>query len=345
MALRPQDKVTERELSDVVVDKLNYLGNLKLSENIEVNGDHGAFKDGEILTKGTRVHDVIQGILNNNYKRAYDFPTLELTGADANIEVGTTLSMTIVPVFTQNDAGPLTRFKLERSVSGGEYTVLYDTDHIMTYTEPSVNIIDASNILSFRATVWFDKGIVKVSNGEEIKGSIEAGSISTELNISGTRKCFYGSESGITFAVENSDQVRALPRSIIFNNNRITYIPLEVKAGSTRITFAYPSFANDPDRIISKKLGYDIKDVFEKNTIRVKGENGYTDIIYKVFTYIPDAPYPSDDLYTLYTYPKATDTEEKEASENYDNIIKNLYAMQEQQEQMKAKLMDAVFYK
>ena len=32
MALRPQDQVTERELSDIVVDKLNYLGDYKLSD-------------------------------------------------------------------------------------------------------------------------------------------------------------------------------------------------------------------------------------------------------------------------------------------------------------------------
>lgn len=346
MALRPQDKVTERELSDVVVDKLNYLGNLKLSENIEVGGDHGAFKDGEILTKGTRVHDVLQGILNDDFQRTYIFPMLELTGVEKNIEVGNTLSMTIVPVFTQNDAGPLTRFKLERSINSGvDYTTLYDTDHIMTYTEDSVFIIDANDILSFRATVWFDKGPVKVVNGEEVNGSIEAGSISTELVISGTRKCFYGAEPGITFAVQDSNQVRALPMSITFDNNRITYIPLEVKAGTTRITFAYPSFANDPDRIISKKLGYDVKDVFEKSTIRVKGANGYTDIIYKVFTYIPDAPYPSDDLYTLYTYPKATDTQDEQLSEDYNSVLKNLAALQEQQEEIQNKLMNAVYYK
>lgn len=300
MALRPQDKVTERELSDVVVDKLNYLGNLKLTQNIEVNGDHGAFTDGEILTKGTRVHDIIQGILDSNYKRAYTFPMLKLTGVDNNIEVGNTLSMTIVPVFTQNDAGPLTRFKLERSVSGGEYVTLYDTDHIVTHTESSVSIIDATNILSFRATVWFDEGVIKLSNGEEISGHIEAGNISTELTISGVRKCFYGAESGVSFAVENSDQVRALPESVTFDNNKVTYISLDIKAGTTRVTFAYPSFVDDPDRIVSKKLGYDIKDVFEKSTVRVKGANGYTDITYKVFTYIPDTPYPSDDIYILY---------------------------------------------
>ena len=43
----------------------------------------------------------------------------------------------------------------------------------------------------------------------------------------------------------------------------------------------------------------EIKDVFEKTSMRVKGANGYTDIEYKVFTYIPDAKYPSDDIYTF----------------------------------------------
>lgn len=299
MALRPQDKVTERELSDVVVDKLNYLGNLKLSENIKVRGQHGAFKDGEIVTKGSRVHDVLQGILDDTYERPYTFPTLELTGVGENIEVGNTVSITLVPVFTHNDAGPLTRFKLERSVSGGDFITLYDTDHIVTHTEPSVSIIDSPNILSFRATAWFEEGPIKYSNGEEIEGHIEAGSISTRLIISGIRKCFYGAEAGITFPVESGDQVRALPESTTFGVEEGSIVPITIQTGTTRITMAYPAYVRDPQKVLSKKLGYDIKDIFEKTTLRVKGYNGYQDIEYKVFTYIPDTGYPSDDIYTF----------------------------------------------
>ena len=62
---------------------------------------------------------------------------------------------------------------------------------------------------------------------------------------------------------------------------------------------AYPAYVRDPQKVLSKKLGYDIKDVFEKTTLRVKGYNGYQDIEYKIFTYIPDTPYPSDDIYTF----------------------------------------------
>lgn len=299
MALRPQDKVSERELSDVVVDKLNYLGNLKLSENIIVRGQHGSFTDGEVLTKGTRVHDVIQGILDDTFERPYKYPTLELTGVGENIEVGNTVSITLVPVFNQNDAGELTRFRLERSVSGADFVTLYDTDHIITHTEPLVSIIDNPNILSFRATAWFEKGPIKMSNGEEIEGYIEAGSISTRLTISGIRKCFYGAESGITLPVENSDQVRALPESTTFGVEEGSIVPITIHTGTTRITFAYPAYVRDPQKIVSKKLGYDIKDIFEKTTLRVKGYNGYTDIEYKVFTYIPDVSYPSDDIYTF----------------------------------------------
>lgn len=299
MAIRPQDKVSERELNDVVNDKLNYLGNLKLKENIMVRGQHGAFQDGEVLVVGTRVHDVLQGLLDDTFERPYTFPTLELTGVGENIEVGNTVSISLVPVFTQNDAGPLTRFVLERSISGGDFVTLYDTDHIVTHTEPSVSIIDSPNILSFRATAWFDEGKIKYSNGEEIEGHIEAGSISTRLTISGIRKCFYGAEAGITFPVETGDQVRALPESTTFGVENGSIVPLTIEPGTTRITFAYPAYVRDIQKITSKKLGYDIKDVFEKSSLRVKGYNGYQDIEYKVYTYIPDIGYPSDDIYTF----------------------------------------------
>ena len=299
MALRPQDKVTERELSDIVVDKLNYLGNLKLTTNIEVRGQHGIFQDGEIIGKGTRVHDIIQGILDDTFERPYKFPTLELTGIDENIEVGNTLSITIIPVFTQNDAGKLTRFKLERSISGGDFVTLYESDTITPYTEPTVTIVDNPNILSFRATAWFEEGKIKYSNGEEIDGHIEVGSVSTRLIIAGIRKCFYGAESGIANPVKNSDEVRALPESTTFGVEEGSIVSIIINPGTTRITFAYPAYVRDPQKILSKKLGYDIKDVFEKSSIRVRGYNGYTDIEYKVFTYIPDVSYPSDDIYTF----------------------------------------------
>lgn len=299
MALRPQDKVTERELSDVVVDKLNYLGNYRLSENIEVKGQHGAFQDGEVLVKGTRVHDIIQGILDDSYERPYKFPTLELTGVGENIEVGNTMSITIVPVFTQNDAGPLTKFKLERAVAGGDFVTLYESETITPYTEPTVSIIDNSNILAFRATAWFDEGKIKYSNGEEIEGRIEAGTLTTKLTISGIRKCFYGAQAGVTIPVGSSEEVRSLPQSTTFGVEEGSIVPVIITPGTTRITFAYPAYVRDPQKITSKKLGYDIKDVFEKSSIRVKGYNGYTDIEYKVFTYIPDAGYPSDDIYTF----------------------------------------------
>lgn len=299
MAFRPQDKVSERELSDIVVDKLNYLGDLKLKENIIVRGQHGAFQDGEVLVKGTRVHDVLQGLLDDTFERPYTFPTLELTGVGENIEVGNTVSITLVPVFNQNDAGPLTRFKLERSVSGGDFQTLYDTDHIVTHTESSVSIIDNPNILSFRATAWFEEGPIKMSNGEEVEGHIEAGSISTRLTISGIRKCFYGAEAGITLPVENGNQVRDLPESTTFGVEEGSIVPITIPTGTTRITIAYPAYVRDPQKVLSKKLGYDIKNVFEKTTMRVQGYNGYTDIEYKVFTYIPDTGYPSDDIYTF----------------------------------------------
>lgn len=300
MALRPQDKVTERELSDIVVDKLNYLGNLKLSSNIAVRGQHGSFQDGEVLIKGTRVHDILQGILDESFERPYKYPTLELTGVGENIEVGNTVSITIVPVFTQNDAGKLTRFKFEKSISGADFITLYDSDNIIPYTEPSIAIVDNPNILSFRATAWFEEGKIKYSNGDEIEGHIEAGSVSTRLTISGIRKCFYGAEAGITIPVTTNEEVRRLPESTTFGVEEGSIISIVINPGTTRITFAYPAYVRDPQKILSKKLGYDIKDIFEKTSIRVKGFNGYTDIEYKVFTYIPDVGYPSDDIYTFY---------------------------------------------
>lgn len=299
MAIRNGSKITERELSDIVDFKLNYLGNNRLSQNMSVSGDHGAFKNGEVLVSGTRVHDVIQGILNPNFKRSYKFPTLKLTGVEENIEVGSIAPISILPVFTQNDAGPLTRILLERSIDNGDFVTLYDSDKIKVHTQSNLSVIDKSNILSFRATVWFEEGKYKYLNGEKIEGKIDAGYITDQLTISGIRKCFYGAESDVRFIVENSEQVRALPNSTLNELQDGDSISIEIPTGTNRITLAYPAYVRDIQKITSEKLGYDVKEVFEKTSVRVKGNNGYTDIEYKVYTYIPDIGYPSGDIYTF----------------------------------------------
>ena len=300
MALRQQDKVSEREMTDLVVKKLNYLENNKLSENIAVKGDHGAFVDGEILPKGTRVHDIIVGILDSSYEKPYTSPMLELSGIDKNIEVGTVLSsVTLIPVFTKNDTGGLSRFKLERAVGNKGYTTLYDGNNITNYTESNLTVNDTDVIVTYRATAWFNEGATKVVNGEKVEGHIEAGSITTVLEVSGIRKSFYGAENNKGSIAANSTQIRALPLSTDFQVAEGDKIKLEIPVGTNRITFAYPAYLRDIKSIRSELLGYDIKGVFEYTYASVKGNNGYADITYKVYTYMPDVNYPTSDIYTF----------------------------------------------
>lgn len=338
MASRNANKITERELADSVDLKLNYLENKKLSENITVKGDcHGTFVNGEIITKGTRIHDVIKGMLDDTYEFPYKFPTLELSGAESNIEVGNVVSMTIEPKYNQNDAGPIKRFMLERSKNGGDFVVLYDTDYLVTHTEPSITITDSVDIISFRATVWFEEGQIKYDKGQKIEGHVEAGDISTVLTISGVRKCFYGAESGIRVPVQNSVQVRNLPNSTVFDIDGAV-ITMDIPANTSRITIAYPAYIRDVQKITSKKLGYDIKDVFEVSNIRVKGDNNYNDISYKVYTYIPDKAYPSDDVYTIHI---ADGNDKVIGTESLVSLID----MSNKLADMEERLSHAVYYK
>lgn len=292
MAIRPQDKITERELADAVDFKLNYLGNYKTSETITVNGQHGALQDGEVLPTGTRLYDIIQAMLDKDYERPYKYPTFKLTGIEEKLEVGTNGNYTITPVFEKNDAGELTRFKLEKfSPSKNKFETLKDGESLVSYTQ-DINIED-NTVLVFKGTVWFKQGNIKVVNEESVPGYIEEGSLSDILIISGVRKCFYGTDNEVLPVKESSD-VRKLTSIIVEDGDVVSVdIPTETR----RITFALPIYINEPKRIVSKKLGYDIKNVFEKSIVRVSGNNGYDDIEYHVYTYIPDTKYPSDDIY------------------------------------------------
>ena len=293
--IRPKSKITERELADIVDFKLNYLGNYKTSEIITVNGQHGSLQDGEVLPTGTRVYDIIQAMLDKDYQRPYDNPTFKLTGIDEQLEVGTKGNYTITPEFNQNDAGELVSFTLEKySMEKNRLEVIKTSNTLFTHVEP-IDIKDNS-ILIFKGTVSFKEGIIKVKDEKEVPGNIEAGQLSYTLIITGVRKCFYGVDMDTTLPVIESNDVRKLTPAIVYEGD---LVPLNIPTGTKRITFAIPVFMNDPKRIVSKKLGYDVKEVFEKSIVRVKGNNGYDDIEYKVFTYIPDTKYPSEDTYTF----------------------------------------------
>lgn len=298
MAIRSQDKVSEREMSDIVVKKLNYIDNMKSSENMVVGKNIGSFKQGQTITVGTRLHDIIQGILDPSYESAYTFPTFKLE-SDSNIEVGNIVDIIINPVYEKCDAGPLNRYKLERSLNGGAYTTIMDGPHTKIHTEKNIKITDNDNIMTFRGTLWFDQGPEKYDNGEVVPGRIEAGKIIDVLRIAGIRRCFYGNEAGVVVPVQTNEEVRGLPNHTDFAVTEGSQVKLHCEPGDTRLTFAYPAYVRDPYSVISKKLGYDIVDIFEKSIIRVKGANGYQDIEYKVFTYIPDVPYGESDEYTI----------------------------------------------
>ena len=293
MAIRPKTKITERELADAVDFKLNYLGNYKTSEIITVNGQHGSLQDGEVLPTGTRVYDIIQAMLDKDYERPYGYPIFKLTGIDEQLEVGTEGNYTITPVFEQNDAGELINFKLEKySMENNKFEVIKSSDTLFTHTE-YINIKDNS-LLMFRGTVSFKEGIIKVQDEKEVPGNIEAGELTYTLLITGVRKCFYGVDMDTTLPVVDSNEVRKLTSTVLFEKDLIS---LDIPTGTKRITFAIPLYMIQPRRIVSKKLGYDVKEVFEKSIVRVKGNMGYDDIEYQVYTYIPDTKFPSEDTY------------------------------------------------
>lgn len=263
--------------------------------NLVVSTDIGMYEDGQIITKDTPLLDVVKNMLTTVKNPTYTQPIVEAsTTQQLVVESGTTIEPEIVSVFTQNDAGVLSAFRVKENG-----TIVLDDIAVLPYTSIAHRIIDTTE--TFIVEVDYAEGAVKKTNLGTYypAGQILAGTkVSTPISISGVRKAFYGVDALSKIALSTSEGVRAL--NSMMNVIEGMSIEIFIPQGTQKVTFAYPETLRDVSSVkYIEFANSEIKDVFQKTVISVEGAGGGNAINYKVYTFIPAVPFQKDVNYKI----------------------------------------------
>ena len=262
-------------------------GSSTVTNDITVYGvTQGTYSDGAVIPAGTSLEDVVKNMLQTIIPPTYLSPTLTITGSGSTtVEIGTTISPTLTPTFNQRDGGSPILYSLKKNG-----TDIYTGPTAVPYTEAGY-VIDS--VVSYQATESYDAGPIKNDNqgNPYPTGSIQAGTAtSNTISYAGRRKLFYTIDTATTTPTTSAD-VRALPNGSL-NPAAGTAFTMNIPAGTTRLSIAYPATIRDISSIKYVELGNgEVKDTFNMTLVNVEGAAGYAAIQYKVFTYLPAVPF------------------------------------------------------
>lgn len=269
----------------------------ELTEDITVTGTSvGGITDGEILPTGTHWKDIFKKMLIKQIPPAYTAPTLSLSvsGAANNVEAGTNIDLSSTATYTQNDGGAATVvrfFKAGTVIAGAD-----DAVAPYAYDEGVFQIGDTS--IDYKAEADYGDGPVKNDNlGQPYPtGQILAGTAtSNTVYFRGQRNMFYG--------VDNPDNLSSSIRVLTgkkLNPVNGTKITINIPAGTTKVTFAYPATLRDVSSVkYVEGSNAEVKGNFVLTSVNVEGANAFTAVANKVYEYTPAAPFNGTATYEV----------------------------------------------
>ncbi len=265
-----------------------------LPETIVVNGTTwGSIKDGDTLTAGTSFFELFKRGLIVAQPVTYLAPALSLnvSGAAPVVEVGTSVDIAASANYNQRDGGNCTGVAFKRN------GVTQATDSTAPYTYDPLSFVIGQETISYRATATYEAGPIKNNNlGEpQPDGQIQSGSVdSNTVNIKGARAGFFG--------VDNPDNTSASVRALakhVLDIKQGDKIILPIPAGATKVTFVLEDSLPAPSSVLYMEGNVQVKGNFEVSATNVRGANNYALAPYKVYTYIPAAPFVGDSNYEI----------------------------------------------
>ena len=272
-------------------------GSSTVSTDFAVLGvNQGMYKDGDIITAGTNLEDVVKNMLKNIVPPTYVSPTLSIAGSGASsIEAGSNISPTITPTWTANDGGAVTNYRLTKNG-----TAVLNGGLPEAFVSEAFQIGDET--IAFVATANYDMGPIKKDNAgnDSPDGRIPAGTkTSGNISYTGKRNLFHGSDLVTDIIPTTSDEIRGLTGKVL-GPIAGTSFTINIPAGAKKVIFAYPETIKDVASVkYVEGLNAEVKGIFGKSTIQVEGANGLTAINYKVYTYVPAAPFGDNATYSV----------------------------------------------
>lgn len=258
--------------------------------------DIGMYADGQLIPKDTPILDVVKNILTKVENPVYIQPTLLMSSTqELTVESGTTIAPELVIAFEKNDAGDLTGFRILEGLTELESDVAV----VSPFVVPAHRIIDT--VEQYKSEADYGDGPVKFNNlGTDYPvGQISAGTkVSNTIAVRGVRKAFYGTDAASKAIYTTSEEIRNL--NGLLNIVQGMNIEIAIPLGTQKVTFAYPETIRD---VLSVKyvegMNVEIKDIFVKTVVNVEGAEGGNGINYKVYTYVPAAPFGANATYNV----------------------------------------------
>lgn len=251
----------------------------------------GSLEDGTELEAGLDLDDFIDKIGTVVVPPTYVEPEVTISyEGEAEYEVGTTVTVSVVGEFMKNDAGQLSSIEI---LKDGSSIASSSTSPVQSN---SIQLVVPDGETKFVVKATYGEGPVKNDNaGEEhSEGHIVAGSIETEpVVVIGKRCVFIGSGEDDLPETIDSDWVRELASDIAPEDVEVYRI--ECLVGTKWVAFALPASAEfEPTVFYVEGSDPNMLSAFAKQTVSVKGaDNGpatdYDVYIYKFFIPAPAA--------------------------------------------------------
>lgn len=246
----------------------------------------GSYEDGDVISAGTSLEDVLKGMLSKTIPPTYTVPTLSLSGSGTkNVEVGTLLTPSLTPSFNANDGGAQLGYELFKNA-----TSIYTDSSATAYSAGSFTIGDENVI--FYAEVDYDDGAVKNDNTgtPDPTGQILAGtSVSGNITYRGQRKAFYDVDGDIV-------SIRSNTMDTLNPSNGATF---SFTASGGDIVLAYPDTLRDMTGATLTSSGFTfniLSEFVQEADQEVNDASGGNPITYKVFRYNPASDFTDGDF-------------------------------------------------
>lgn len=253
-----------------------------------LNGTNlGALSDGDTLPENITFDDFLKMVTEKAVPATYTKPTLDLTNnggqASGNVEAGTSIVPKLRAVFTQNDAGALSKITINKN--GG--TVANSSTSPLSYNGNAFVIGDET--VTFVASATYGDAPIKVNNlgKESVENWFAGDTISAAAYaITGKRNLFYGTGVGDLPEISSAN-VRALSGKKLAPTQGYNWT-INVAIGQQYIMFAYPADLRDVNQVEYVEANdKGMASSFTKHTINVADARGGSNGLmpYKVFVY------------------------------------------------------------
>lgn len=281
------------------------------TQEVVANKTVGNIEPGQTIPPDTTLQEFIELMVTAVFAPSYVNPSVTLDSSISSPqEVGYEANLTLTATFNRGringvmTAGVWDGAAKQNDYAGAstKYTIDgHDNANSNSYNKGTVTIEAGNN--AFPVVVDYAEGPQPLNSKNlafEVDGitpltKLAADTVSGSVTVVGQRKYFHGVDN----EANSSATVRSLSASAL-NASNGTSFTINIPSGATSVVFAYPDSLRDVSTVkYVEGLNAEVKNIFTKTSVSVEGANGYTAIGYKVYRYVPAAPFPQSATYNV----------------------------------------------